>query len=239
LTSIKTSLKGKGMIGFVGKFSVNLRIPDYIGLGKSVSRGFGTVSHAQGQSTTCFNCFGDCRYDIHLRCDASTTIDRFQTTFVDTIRDHPEKRHLAVMNTVESSIDVFKHIRSKRTGRLKAIPKGHFFYLSTNITPRDRQERIRRIRESDGPVVIVSTQVIEAGVDISVDILHRDFAPFDCLVQSAGRCNRSNERPWRGEVYLWDLDPDEEGRRPYSHITTQDFKAMAAQSSNKAEADPP
>jgi hypothetical protein len=44
LTSIKTSLKGRGMIGFVGKFSVNLEIPEYLGLGKSVSRGFGTVA---------------------------------------------------------------------------------------------------------------------------------------------------------------------------------------------------
>lgn len=43
LTSIKTSLKGQGMIGFVGKFTVNLTLPDCIGLGKSVSRGFGTV----------------------------------------------------------------------------------------------------------------------------------------------------------------------------------------------------
>ena len=43
ITSIKTTLKGKGMIGFVGKFELNLRLPDYIGLGKSVSRGFGTI----------------------------------------------------------------------------------------------------------------------------------------------------------------------------------------------------
>lgn len=43
LASIKTSLKGQGMIGFVGKFTVNLTLPDHLGLGKSVSRGFGTI----------------------------------------------------------------------------------------------------------------------------------------------------------------------------------------------------
>ena len=43
LTSIKTSFRGKGMIGFVGGFSVNLRIPEHIGLGKSVAWGFGVV----------------------------------------------------------------------------------------------------------------------------------------------------------------------------------------------------
>jgi hypothetical protein len=44
LTSIKTLVNGNGMIGFVGKFSVNLTIPEHLGLGKSVSRGFGTVA---------------------------------------------------------------------------------------------------------------------------------------------------------------------------------------------------
>ena len=46
LTSIKTTLTGRGMIGFVGKFSVNLTIPEYLGLGKSVVRGFGAVTGA-------------------------------------------------------------------------------------------------------------------------------------------------------------------------------------------------
>jgi hypothetical protein len=44
LVSIKTSLKGNGIVGFVGKFTLNLRLPELMGLGKSVSRGFGTVS---------------------------------------------------------------------------------------------------------------------------------------------------------------------------------------------------
>lgn len=44
LTSIKTTLKGHGMIGFVGTFQINVRLPELIGLGKSVSRGFGAIS---------------------------------------------------------------------------------------------------------------------------------------------------------------------------------------------------
>jgi hypothetical protein len=46
LTSIKTTLNGNPMIGFVGRFTINLALPELIGLGKSVSRGFGTVSTA-------------------------------------------------------------------------------------------------------------------------------------------------------------------------------------------------
>jgi len=43
LREVKTSLKGTPMLGFLGTFSVNFNIPDYLGIGKSVSRGFGTV----------------------------------------------------------------------------------------------------------------------------------------------------------------------------------------------------
>jgi hypothetical protein len=43
LNEVSTSLKGTPMLGFLGTFSVNFEIPDYWGIGKSVSRGFGTV----------------------------------------------------------------------------------------------------------------------------------------------------------------------------------------------------
>ena len=43
LKEVQTSLKGTPMLGFLGNFSVNFEIPDYWGIGKSVSRGFGTV----------------------------------------------------------------------------------------------------------------------------------------------------------------------------------------------------
>lgn len=47
MKEVKTSLKGTPMLGFLGEFSVNFEIPDYWGIGKSVSRGFGTVKRVQ------------------------------------------------------------------------------------------------------------------------------------------------------------------------------------------------
>ena len=47
LREVKTSLKGTPMLGFLGIFSVNFNIPDYFGIGKSVSRGFGTVKRVK------------------------------------------------------------------------------------------------------------------------------------------------------------------------------------------------
>lgn len=43
IQEVSASLKGTPMLGFLGTFSVNFEIPDYFGIGKSVSRGFGTV----------------------------------------------------------------------------------------------------------------------------------------------------------------------------------------------------
>lgn len=46
---VQTTLKGVSMVGFLGKFYVNFNIPDYLGIGKSVSRGFGTVIKSEQQ----------------------------------------------------------------------------------------------------------------------------------------------------------------------------------------------
>jgi hypothetical protein len=48
LHEIRCSLKGVGMRGFVGRFKINFDLPDRIGLGKSVSRGFGTIERTDG-----------------------------------------------------------------------------------------------------------------------------------------------------------------------------------------------
>src|SRR5262249_51228182 len=48
LRPVPTGLKGVAMIGFMGTFRVNFRIPDHAGIGKSVSRGFGTVERIVG-----------------------------------------------------------------------------------------------------------------------------------------------------------------------------------------------
>ena len=82
-------------------------------------------------------------------------------------------------------------------------------HLSTRLRPYDRLALIevtKRLTERDVPLVAVSTQLIEAGVDISFDRVYRDIAPIDSVVQAAGRCNRSFEHD-RGTVTLWWLAP--------------------------------
>lgn len=91
-------------------------------------------------------------------------------------------------------------------------------HLSTRLRPRDRLAFIRAasdLLEDERPLVAVSTQLIEAGVDISFDRVYRDLAPIDSVVQAGGRCNRSFERE-RGQVTVWRLAPPDEKKLPPS-----------------------
>jgi len=94
--------------------------------------------------------------------------------------------------------------------------------LTAALRPCDRAiivETLRRVLDDDistplddCALVASTTQLIEAGVDVSFDTVYRDFAPVPSLVQAAGRCNRSFESD-QGRVVLW-LLADEESRLP-------------------------
>jgi CRISPR-associated endonuclease Cas3-HD len=90
-------------------------------------------------------------------------------------------------------------------------------HLSTRLRPVDRLtliETAKRLTDTEVPLAVVSTQLVEAGVDISFDSVYRDLAPVDSIVQAAGRCNRSFERD-RGRVVVWWLDaPQDQNKTP-------------------------
>lgn len=89
-------------------------------------------------------------------------------------------------------------------------------HLTTRHRPCDRRHLIdvaTALTQAGEPVAFVSTQLVEAGVDVSFDEVVRDFAPMDSLVQAAGRCNRSFDRD-RGHVTIWLLAPPEGRTEP-------------------------
>lgn len=90
-------------------------------------------------------------------------------------------------------------------------------HLSTRLRPADRLRLIeiaKALTEREHTLITVSTQLVEAGVDISFDYVYRDLAPIDSIVQAAGRCNRSFERD-RGHVTVWWLAaPDDQRKTP-------------------------
>lgn len=82
---------------------------------------------------------------------------------------------------------------------LKEFPV-HVEYLTTNLCAEHRSDKIeavkKKLREGQENVVVVSTNLIEAGVDISFECVYRSMTGLDSLAQSAGRCNRNGEKKY-------------------------------------------
>ena len=99
---------------------------------------------------------------------------------------------LAVCNTVADAQALLDAVTD-------ALPVGdeRVFHLSARMCKAHRRLVLtavrRRLKESE-PVLLVSTQVVEAGVDIDFPVALRVFGPFDRIVQAAGRCNREGKR---------------------------------------------
>jgi CRISPR-associated endonuclease/helicase Cas3 len=118
---------------------------------------------------------------------------------------------LIILNTINSCKEIYEFLKNE-FAKLYGInadqvvdedgianfPEFEIINLSTHILPIYRLRRINRIRNKDVDPqkrrITVTTQLVEAGVDISADTVYRDFAPLDCLIQSAGRCNRNMEK---------------------------------------------
>jgi len=142
----------------------------------------------------------------------SICLDDFKEILEKDLISNPAKDFLFVLNTINSSQEIYKFIKELKLKNTKN------YYLSTNVIPKVRLERIEYSKkESRKRKIIVSTQLIEAGVDLDVDIVYRDFAPLDSINQVAGRCNR-NFIQKKGTVKIFVLKQEEEKREYCKYI---------------------
>lgn len=106
---------------------------------------------------------------------------------------------LLIVNTKSSALKMFELMKAKCDANTEII------HLSTNMCPQHRRDKIKLIRKllfEKKPVICITTQLIEAGVDISFRCVVRSCAGLDNAVQAAGRCNRHGEAGKICPVYL-------------------------------------
>ncbi|MCL0107061.1 CRISPR-associated helicase Cas3' [Thermodesulfovibrionales bacterium] len=137
------------------------------------------------------------------RADSDTPLEDFSIIVLTELQKNPNQNRMCVLNRKSSVSKLYSTFKER-------LPDRNIYALSTNLTPKDRKKRIKEIRDSlkSGiPCLIITTQLVEAGVDISADVVDRDMAPLDSIIQSAGRCNRHGSEI-KGIVNLWSLTDD-------------------------------
>lgn len=159
------------------------------------------------------------------------SIEQFKEIIFKQIVEKSDKDIMIVVNTINLCQQLYEFLKHRLSN--DSIQKANridddgicnlgtmeLINLSTRVLPADRLRRIDRIRNDHCRKVIVTTQLIEAGVDISADIVYRDLAPLDCIVQTAGRCNRNN-KDRKGLLIVTPLK--DENERPFHHFVYDD-----------------
>ena len=123
------------------------------------------------------------------------------------------KTSLIVTGTKKSARELFKMIGGKK------------YHLSTYMMPEHRSKVIAAIKEdlaNNEVITIVSTSLIEAGVDLDFEVVFREVAGIENILQSAGRCNREGKRK-TGDVYVYLTEEKQKGGMEIKRSITLDL----------------
>lgn len=109
------------------------------------------------------------------------------------------ERVLVVVNTRKHAEELYEK-----------ADKNNLFHLSANMCPAHISKLLQKIKtklKNKEPCKIISTQLIECGVDISLPVVYRALSGIDSIAQAAGRCNREGETDL-GQVYVFESAED-------------------------------
>ena len=135
---------------------------------------------------TDFKHFKKCEYE-----------DKGKTT-LETIAENASqcKNALIVVNTKKTAAELY------------SLVQGEKYHLSANMTPAHRSrviEVVRKKLENGEHITVVSTSLVEAGVDLDFNTVFRQLSGLDSILQAGGRCNREGKDD-KGYVYVFDID---------------------------------
>jgi CRISPR-associated endonuclease/helicase Cas3 len=144
---------------------------------------------------------------------------------------------LAILNTVERAQGLMQQIQK----RLGSANTPELLLVHSRFRARERAEQNAKLSvpaDPSGPGrIIVSTQAIEAGVDLSARVLFTELAPYASLVQRFGRCNRYGEHNERGDAQVFWIDVADP--KPYADDEINAARSQLVGMSSAAPADLP
>lgn len=119
-------------------------------------------------------------------------------TTLETIAENASrcKNALIVVNTKKTAAELYY------------LVQGEKYHLSANMTPAHRSrviEVVRKKLENGEHITVVSTSLVEAGVDLDFNTVFRQLSGLDSILQAGGRCNREGKDD-KGYVYVFDID---------------------------------
>lgn len=119
-------------------------------------------------------------------------------TTLETIAENASrcKNALIVVNTKKTAAELY------------SLVQGEKYHLSANMTPAHRSRVIEVVRnklENGEHITVVSTSLVEAGVDLDFNTVFRQLSGLDSILQAGGRCNREGKDD-KGYVYVFDID---------------------------------
>ena len=135
---------------------------------------------------------------------------------------------LFIVNTKKWAQELYQYCQRQN------MPSESLFHLSTNQCAAHRKaifDTIKARLKNKEPVICISTQLIEAGVDISMACVIRALSGLDSIAQAAGRCNRHGEKKSKGQVWVLNLQeqdftrilPDIQAGKTHAERVFRDF----------------
>ncbi len=134
------------------------------------------------------------------------TLERVACENLGPLTDEALVSHI-INNAKDGCLVILNTTKAAQTLHEKLGSHANALHLSARMCPRHVMlvlARAKRLRRLGRPVFLVSTQIIEAGVDISFPVVYRAECGLDSFAQAAGRCNRHGELlPAKGSVFLF------------------------------------
>ena len=185
-----------------------------------------TVDHAHDAADVVRLSEADREGPLRRRLEAEKRVERLDLTtapaarvaalIADAVleRHKPATRSIVVINRVELAQKIHSEL-AKRVKRYAVPPR--ITLLHSRFRAPDRAARMAEAlaEPGDAGTIVVSTQVIEAGVDLSSALLATETAPFSSVVQRLGRCNRAGEHGQAVALWLDRGDLDAAAAAPY------------------------